>query len=495
MSELIAAEETSKNVSSDASGNTLANGSIAAASNAASSDAADATSGVTSNAASSASSRTAPSITSKASSSNPHAPIITSKPISVLEKSVYVLLFASLIAIRIPKILDGRFWAEEGTVFFRHAWQVPWEQAILWSYGGYLNISANLAGILAAHLVPLEKACYVTSIFGLIVQTFPAILLCSSDLKWLQNRKVLICALLLIDTPPLSQEIWLSCIGSQVHLTLSVALILALPPRTGLSGWFQKFLLLIGPLSGPGSACLVPLFALRAWIDKSKQRFIQALIIGIFAVIQFTLFFHPNERATLSASKITVMGIDPLLLLNVFYVKHILAPTMGIIQTTKLTEGWGNAYANGTSISPQTALLAAAILAFSAYKMWRSKNPEPKWFFFSGALLWMVANFGALGVRAALLNIGESERYVFAPQMLFELAILYFASVTKGWRKTLFSGITIWLLVIGVHEYFWTTPFYSEGPPWRQEVHKWRQDPNYLLNIWPKGWSVQLDRK
>jgi hypothetical protein len=439
---------------------------------------------------------TSKSVPSNASlNAAPDPSIITKKPISVIEKSVYVLLFALLVAVRIPKVLDGRFWAEEGTVFFRHAWQVPWEQAILWSYGGYLNISANLAGILAAHLVPLEKACYVTSIFGLIVQTFPAIVLCSSNLKWLQERKILICALLLIATLPLSQEIWLSCIGSQVHLTLSVALILALTTRTGLCGWFQKFLLLIGPLSGPGSASLVPLFLLRAWIDKSKQRLIQAVILGTAAAIQFAFFFHPNERASLSATPITVMGIDPLLLLNVFFVKHILAPCMGITQTTNLTEGWGNAYASGISISPQTALLAAVILAFSAFKMWRSKNPEPKWFFFSGALLWMVANFGALGVRAALLNIGESERYVFAPQILFELAILYFACVSKGWKKTLFSGITIWLLVIGLHEYFWTTPFYSEGPPWRQEVHKWRQNPAYTLNIWPKGWTVQLDRK
>jgi succinate dehydrogenase hydrophobic anchor subunit len=434
---------------------------------------------------------------SAATASNPASTstIFAGEPISVAEKSVYVLLFALLVAIRIPKILDGRFWAEEGTIFFRHAWQVPWEQAILWSYGGYLNISANLAGILAAHLVPLEKACYVTSLFGLIVQTFPVILLCSSDLKWLQDRKTLICALLLIATPPLSQEIWLSCIGSQVHLTLCVALILALPTRTGLSGWFQKLLLLVGPLSGPGSASLVPLFALRAWIDKSRQRFIQALILGTAAVIQFAFFFHPNERATLSATPTTVLGIDPLLLLNVFFVKHMLAPCMGIIQTTEITKDWGNGYAKGISVSPQTAFLAAAILTFSAYSLWRSKRAEPKWFFFSGALLWMVGNFGALGVRAALLNTTECERYVFAPQMLFELAILYFAHVSKGWKKTLFSGITIWLLVIGLHEYFWTSPFYCEGPPWRQEVHKWRENPDYLLNIWPKGWTVQLDRK
>jgi succinate dehydrogenase hydrophobic anchor subunit len=372
---------------------------------------------------------------------------------------------------------------------------MPWEQAILWSYGGYLNISANLAAILAVHIVPLEKACYVTSLFGLIVQTFPVILLCSSGLKWLQDRKTLICALLLIATPPLSQEIWLSSIGSQVHLTLCVALILALPTRTGLSGWFQKFLLLIGPLSGPGSASLLPLFALRSWINKSRQRTIQTLILASTTVIQFTLFFHPDDRAKLSAIPTKVLGIDPLLLLNVFFVKHILAPCMGIIQTTKFTDGWGVAYAKGISVSPQTAFLAAAILIFSAYKLWRSKSAEPKWFFFSGALLWVVGNFGALGVRAALLNPTECERYVFAPQILFELAILYFAHVSTGWKKTLFTGITAWLLVIGLHEYFWTSPFYAEGPAWRQEVHIWRKNPEHLLNIWPKGWTVQLDRK
>jgi hypothetical protein len=415
--------------------------------------------------------------------------------ITALEKSVYVLLFALLIAVRIPKILDGRLWAEEGTVFFRHAWQFPWEKALWLSYGGYLNISANLAGILARYLVPLEKACYVTSIFGLIVQTFPVILLCSSNQKWLQDRKTLISAILLIATMPLSQEIWLSCIGSQCHLNLCVALILVLTPQSGPSGWFQKFVLLLGPLSGPGSALLVPLFALRAWLDRSKPRLIQTLILGISAVIQFAFFWHPAERASLTSTSTEVLGIDPLLLLNVFFVKHILGPLLGIIETTEITDGWANAYAKGLMVSPQTAVLAAVIIALSAYGVWRSKNVEPKWFFLSGVTLWVISNFGALGTRTALLNPTLCERYVFAPQILFELAILYVASVSRGWKRTLSWSIIVWLLVIGIHEYFWTPAFYGEGPSWRQEVHKWRQDPGHLLNIWPSGWTVQLDRK
>ncbi len=378
-------------------------------------------------------------------------------------------------------------------MFFLHAWQFPWDKALWLSYGGYLNVSANLAGILARNLVPLEKACYVTSFFGLLVQTFPVILLCSSHQRWLQDRKILIAAILLLAVMPLSQEIWLSCIGSQCHLNLCVALILVLEPSKGPAGWFQNSLLAIGPLSGPGSALLVPLFALRAWIDKSKLRLTQTIIIATAAATQFAFFWRPNERALLTAGQTEVLGIDPVLLLNVFFVKHVLGPFLGIIQTTEITNGWADAYAHGHQASVPIAAIAVGIIASLAFIVWASKKSEPRWFFLSGILLWMVSNFGALGARAALLDPIVCERYVFAPQILFELSILYLVFVSKGWRRTLAGSIIIWLLIIGLHEYFQTPPFFADGPPWRQEVRLWRKDPGYLLNVWPKGWRMRLD--
>ena len=409
------------------------------------------------------------------------------QPIGSFEKCFYVASFMLLVAIRVPSILlKGRFWAEEGNVFFSNAWHMHWYQALPISYGGYLNITANLAGVLAKHLAPLENACYVTSIFGLIVQTFPVVILCLSRDGWLQNRKTLMAAMLIIATLPLSQEVWLSSIGSQCHLNLCVALILALSTERGATKIFHYLLLILGPLSGPGSAFLVPLYLVRAWAEKSKQRLFQGLVLGGAASIQFLFFWHPQER---------VLGIDPALLLDVFFVKHLVAPFLGMDESLTLCEPWRQIYLNGQIPSVAGIWAAVIVLAVFAVTAWRSIRPEPKWFFIAGLLMAALSNFGCLGDRSALLTLGANERYAFAPQILFELALLCLAYTSAGWTRTICRSLVIWLLVIATHEYFCTPGFYADGPSWHSEVKHWRHDRNYQPQIWPLDcWRVNLNK-
>jgi hypothetical protein len=47
------------------------------------------------------------------------------------ERVVWVSMFVLLIVMRQPRILlEGRFWAEEGPVFFVNAWDMPWYRAL-----------------------------------------------------------------------------------------------------------------------------------------------------------------------------------------------------------------------------------------------------------------------------------------------------------------------------------------------------------------------------
>lgn len=129
---------------------------------------------------------------------------------------LWVLGFALLICIRLPGILiHGRFWAEEGSPIFQYAWTMPWYNVLTLSYGGYLSIVPNLAGLLARHLVPLAYAPYVTITIALLIQLCPAILLATARDEWLSGRIRLITALLLLATPPATEEVWLATIPRQ----------------------------------------------------------------------------------------------------------------------------------------------------------------------------------------------------------------------------------------------------------------------------------------
>jgi hypothetical protein len=105
-------------------------------------------------------------------------------------------------------------------------------------------------------------------------------------------------ALLLLLIPYGAREIWLNSITSQFHLVFCAVLILAFPVRGGWIGAFRIFVLVLATLSGPATAFLVPLFMLRAWIEKSWGRAWQVLAVGSMAALQLILVVtHPEASA------------------------------------------------------------------------------------------------------------------------------------------------------------------------------------------------------
>ena len=406
------------------------------------------------------------------------------KKVAPAEKIVWLIAFTILVVARIPTILQGRFWAEEGIVFFKNGWDLPWYTALFWSHGGYLNITANFAGVLANYLVPMEKACYVTTTVALIVQMFPFVLICASNQPALQCRKYLVAAMLIVSTMPMTQEIWLSSIGSQCHLNLCVALILVLETRAGWVGWFQKALLVLAPLSGPGSFALLPFFFLRAIIDRSPARALQGCILLAASAIQLLFFWHFGTRGPL--------GIDLPLLLNVFFVKHLIGPILGFQESLDVTAGWDKAYVSGHLNWFPGALFSIVSFVALLWAGLRMKKAEPLWFLTAGVILATLSYCGALGDKSMLLSIAVSERYDFAPQVLFELSLLFIAFSSNGMTRFLTQSMVVWVIVIGLHEYFLTPGWFASGPVWRKEVHIWRQDPEHLLGAWPPDWSFPL---
>ena len=398
-----------------------------------------------------------------------------------------------LIAIRIPEILKGRYWAEEGRVFFQQGWDLSWHRALLYSHAGYLNLAGNIAGVVANYFVPLEFACYVSIFLALLIQVLPILLLTLSKQKWITRNWNLAYCSLLLTTMPMSQEVWLTSVCSHYHLTLCAALILALEPFTGWAYVLENVLLFVAPLSGPGSVILVPLFWLRLFFDRSRRRIIQCGVITLGAAIQLLFFFHPAGRVILhGADKQSLLGIDPLLLLNVIYVKHVVGPLLGFQETLDVTQSYFKLYQDGTFNPVPGALIVLGSALVMAFMVWRSRLDAARWLFLSGALLSAVSFCGALGNRSDSLMTAVNERYAFAPQVLFEICLVAIFASTRGPVKIILKCLIVWILVIGVHEYFLTPLAFKSGPTWQHEVALWRENPSYVLKIWPEGWQVTL---
>ncbi len=403
------------------------------------------------------------------------------------ERAFMVLAFMVLIAARLPNVaLHGRVWAEEGTFFLRNAALLPWTQALFHPVGGYLNLVANVAGLVGIHLVPLEQVRFVGVATGLLFQTLPAVLIVFSGVYWLQSRISLVAALLLLATVPIAEEVWLNSLHPQFHLTLCAALILAMPPARSWIRWFHGLLILLGALCGPTTWFLLPLFLARAVIDGSGPRAVQATILGVGILIQ-VLFFY--QSAGVNGASVSLSGVSAMLLS-----KNVLIPWLDYRSAGAMTDGLAKLVAAGT-VPVGLVLGEVAVNGLVGGLLWRRDRDAAFWMFAAALFVAIPSYAAARGGSLNSVRLGISNRYAFVPQVLLALVVLWGAAVGKDWIAIFARAGVVWLLVIGtvefrddpVHKYF------DRGPSWVEQVAAWRKDHTHLLRIWPSGWTVDLN--
>jgi len=399
-------------------------------------------------------------------------------PGSNFERVVCVAIFALIIIMRQPRVLlQGRFWAEEGNVFFERAWNLPWYRALFLPFAGYLNLIANLAGVLAHHFAPLWAAPYVSTTIALLIQCVPAALIVTSRANWLQHRVIVGAALLMIAMMGYSVEISLSSIGSQFYLALAAALVLGFEPRSGAVGALQWFVLLVAPLSGPASWALLPLFALRAFLDRSRARTVQTFILLTGVLLQ-VIFFYGSATGR-------GIGISPSLFGGAVLANNVIGPFVQGHLNTAIRSALAASFSDGRApLWPLGIVTVLGAAAFAA--LLRLNDKAPVWLFSAGVAMTTIAYAGALGEKSGLLLY--AGRYAFSPQVLFELCLLIWCVIHRGSVRFWFGCAFAWLVIVSFLDYRWV----QLGPPWRPEVQKWEHDNSYPMKIWPQGWTMTL---
>jgi hypothetical protein len=389
-----------------------------------------------------------------------------------------LVVYAIGVAARMPQILlKGRFWGEEGAVYFLNGRNLPWYDALFAVHTGYLNLAASIATLLAARLVPIEQAPWISTGLALLIQLCPPILLLTSGIPWLRNRWAMATALgLLLATTP-SAEVWMNAITSQFHLGLCTALILAMPLRGGTIGWFRGVLLVLAPLSGPTSAFLTPLFFVRGYFDRSRQRFFQGMILGCAGAVQLLMILlHPEPAREI--------GIGPRLFALVVYVKQILLPFLGTNRAQHLTQHLMDDVTSGGTPWVPLLVSGAGMVAIVA-AAWRSRNVEARWLLAGGTVMMTMSYFGALGQHIQLLLVTFGDRYIFIPTALFGLCLLGIALTARGWFRAMPTLLVCLLIWTGMHEYLSPGPAFADGSSWRAEIAHWRADPSSGVQFWP----------
>jgi len=410
----------------------------------------------------------------------------TAVAVSSDRRTVLVIFaLALLVCVRMPEIIiKGRFWAEDGAVFFPHAWVMPPWRAIWTPYGGYLNLVANIATLAARWILPLQFAPYLTIGVGLFFQLVPPILLLTARDFWLRDVRVRLVAVLLILFIPGSEEIWLQVASSQVELTLACGVILALDACDGWVAPFRLGVLLLASLSGPGVIAVLPLFLLRAAIDRSRSRLLQILALGVGSGTQLFGFF--------TATPGRAYELHPTILLSTVTLRHLALPFLGTSHALAIEGALRGMIESGQR--PLAAILLPILIfgGLLAAALRAGIRRPAIWLLAAGVLIAGASYFGAIGGWLGLIDVLGNGRYAYAPQALFSLSVVALAATSGRKLSTLAWAVSVWLLVIGGADYFFPRDAIADGPAWRPQIAAWQADPNHVLQIWPSGWMMQL---
>jgi len=405
----------------------------------------------------------------------------------LITQSAILAGFVALVLCRMPEILlhGGRFWAEDGLVYFSNAWNEPWYHAWFATYNGYFNVAAGLGTWLALKLGGLAGAPIITAAIALLIQCLPIYVILTHEFPWRRSILATGAAVLLCALAPVMGEVWLNTITGQFHLALFAALLFAAPMPTTPLFLFDCAGLVLAVFSGPASCFLMPLFVLRALMQREIKAVIFAAIVFFGFCVQAAIYLAdvmPQRGGRLDLPE----------LLSVISLHTI------VLQFS----GFGTAQHFAAALSRVHALhqpmLAAPLLLLLFYgvvgiSIWRARDMVLARLFAASLVITFFSFYEALnGTFAGFMTVVSGQRYAFLPVAANALLVIGLSCASRGISRNLFMALSLVLLIVGVTNYRSGLALFNAGPAWHGQVTAWQRDPANRLNIWPTGWVMNL---
>jgi hypothetical protein len=401
--------------------------------------------------------------------------------------AVLVLLLA-VAATRSPFVLlHGRFFAEEGTIHFHHAFSdsTPTNMLFVYKNSGYFDLFCNAATWVAAR-GPLVQAPLVTVwlSFGVLAALLSVTLFWPSELLPTLSARIAAAVLLVVGTLAIA-GVWLNSLEAQTYWAILALLLLFVRLQTLSRG---RFLLGIGylamaGLSGVYADALAPLFVVRAFQERTRRHVVHATALCASALVQLIIAFSLRASGDVSSKKLVFRGIGTV------------ARAIGGWHFAGFVFGQQNA---GELIRHSYSPIGLAVVCVFALGV----------FVFLAVLLAHAPSTrvslllgGALLLEEVLVNFGAGSipggRFAVVPIAILTLIAVHGASTARPtWLArtgAALCGIVLFFGLLG----FWThqarTLRCIDCPHWEDEVRRWRAGETDQLAIWPyPGWFVRL---
>jgi hypothetical protein len=427
----------------------------------------------------------------------------------VLHRKKFLLFISAVVIainfVRCPALLlYPRFFAEEGTTYFSCAFQKSFLANIFSAHYGYYTLYNQLATSLAK-LAPLEHAPLVTTIMSLLVQVGISLYVLWGDLLLLDTlwrRTVLALAIPLISWP----GHWLTIIGTQCWLGAGTFLLLLSSDRSKqLSFYAAKagYLVLAG-LTGVVSCFMLPAYLLRAVREKSRE------FCGYTAILFLCLLVHVGvllealrSRSPELSTRFVFNSLETVLGKTVVYqfavpftgrgfYEQQLSVDIGVEIKRNVENFFGiRLFIHDQFIIP--VIIGLAVIMLTAVIIWLNRSRlEVQVITVALISVDILSNFCSV-------NSAGGPRYYFIPSLIL-LTLFMCINDMKSHKPVI--AVTALLVVTTLlgngYEYrsiMYRQAYSTEYPDWRAELELWRMTPSYQINIWPKSWKMNLDKR
>ena len=218
--------------------------------------------------------------------------------------SFFILFLLAVISFyRSPDIfLDGRFWGEDGSIFFQNALDNDLLDNFFKIYYptlGYYNLFPRIVALTASNFyIEWAPLVNVYMSYSILFYIFILAIFSNSFLFENKKQKFLFCFLILFCSS-FVPEIWVNSVNAQIYFcALSIVILYSKRNNNIIFKIINFVVLFIGGFSSSYVVVLFPFFFIKYYLIKSKNFFFQAFIV-LFSFL-FQLLFYFNSKNSLN---------------------------------------------------------------------------------------------------------------------------------------------------------------------------------------------------
>lgn len=371
-----------------------------------------------------------------------------------------------LLARRIDDVRRPQFWAEDGVVFFQHAWTTGWP-ALLEPCAGYLCTWQRLVAALAVQGDPLWAPAIFMAGAGLLT-LYTAARTQSSRFPLSPHIGYALAVVLVPD----AFEVLLFLVNSQwLAAAALVLLLISHDPRKAWQWMHDVTAAVVLGFTGPFSILFAPLFVWRAWHRRTRASVVLAGLVTVCAVVQGWMLAKYPESA---------------------HTERIAYETLLAAPGTRIA---GSLFAgsHATSDIPLLAANALGALALIGVSALGTRvgtgRIERTWLAFAFCMLLAASLYRCRFVLPLLQHPGLGARYFFAPQMFALWLVIAALGADSRWFARGAAATLLWMVAINFSRL--REPALTDYH-WADHARTLRHGEAINAPINPADWTVSL---